>query len=41
MACKEVQFDEWWIDGKKPILKALSINLNTQNENGMTPFDLA
>lgn len=40
MACKKGQFDivELLVNNK---FKACSINLNTQNVNGMTPFDLA
>ena len=40
MACKKGQFDivELLVNNQ---FKACSINLNTQNVNGMTPFDLA
>ena len=40
MACKEGQFDmvELIVNAQ---FKTFSINLNAQNVNGMTPFDLA
>ena len=40
MACKEGQFDvvELMVNDQ---FNNLSINLNAQHENGMTPFDLA
>ena len=40
MACKEGQFDvvELIVINK---FKTISINLNAQHVNGMTPFDLA
>ena len=40
MACKKGQFDvvELMVNYQ---FKTLSINLNTQHVNGMTPFDLA
>ena len=39
MACKEGQFDV--VELMVNDLKTLSINLNAQHVNGMTPFDLA
>ena len=39
MACKEGQFDV--VELIVNDLKTLSINLNAQHVNGMTPFDLA
>ena len=40
MACKKGQFDvvKLMVNNQ---FKAFSINLNTQQVNGMTPFDLA
>ena len=40
MACKEGQFDvvELMVNDQ---IQTLSINLNAQQVNGMTPFDLA
>ena len=39
MACKKGQFDV--VELMVNDLKTLSINLNAQHVNGMTPFDLA
>ena len=36
MSCKEGQFDVVEL-----MVKTISINLNAQHVNGMTPFDLA
>ena len=40
MACKEGQFDVVEMKGNDQF-RTLSINLNAQHVNGMTPFDLS